>query len=194
MALAPSRSRSRPGLSRWSRLSPIELGVALALGGSLLAIAVPTFSRELHASRFVEPVDGLKRIGAAAVAYGKAHPVAWSGGAAPQPGAQGFPPSAPMTPPTPPRGRCAVDPPELWDQPTWRALDFRPATPSAPHCFAFGFDSALTPARATFRAHAHGDLDGDGIPSTFEITGHCTESDPAGPVVDPGMTVESEVE
>jgi hypothetical protein len=173
-----SRSRSRP-----RTFSPVELAVAFALVGSVLAVAIPTFVREVHASRLAEPVDGLKRIGAAAVAYGRDHPVA-----------QGFPPSAPMTPGAPPRGKCLPDAPDAWDHPTWRALDFRPAPPGAPHCFAFAFDSAATPARASFVAHAHGDLDGDGITSTFQISGQYLEGDPRGPVVDPGMLVDSEVE
>ncbi len=176
----PLSSRSR---ARARRFTPVELAIAFALGGSLLAVAVPTFVREVHASRFVEPVGGLQRIGAAAVSYAHAHPVP-----------QAFPPSVPLTPGAPPRGRCEADPPGAWEQPTWRALDFRPVPPDAPHCFAFSFDSGLSPARSTFRAQAHGDLDGDGISSTFEVTGHYAEGDPAGPVVDPGMFVDSEVE
>ncbi len=171
------------GGTRARRATPVELAIAFALGGSLFAVAVPTFFRETHASRFVEPVEGLQRLGAAAVAYGRAHPIA-----------QGFPPSAPMTPAAPLRGRCEADPPEVWEQPTWRALDFRPAPPGAPHCFAFAFESALAPARSTFRAHAHADLDGDGIASTFEVTGQYVDGDPRGPQLDPGMFVDSEVE
>jgi hypothetical protein len=87
-----------------------------------------------------------------------------------------------------------VDPPDTWNNPTWRALDFRPSAPDTPHCFAFSFDSSLAPAKSTFRAQAHGDLDGDGIPSTFELTGQYTEGDVRGPVVDPGMFIDSEVE
>jgi hypothetical protein len=176
-------SRPIPGLARSKRFSALELAIAFALVGSLLAVAVPAFVREVHASRLVEPVDGLKRIGAAAVAYGAAHPVP-----------QGFPPSAPLTPGPPPRGRCDVDPADAWGHPTWRALDFRAAPPGTPHCFSFSFDSALGTARATFRAQAHADLDGDGIPSTFEVTGQYAEGDPRGPVVDPGMFIDSEVE
>jgi hypothetical protein len=168
---------------RARRFSALELAVAFSLFGSLAAIAVPAFVREVHASRFVEPVDGLKRIGAAAVAYGAAHPVG-----------QGFPPSAPLTPGAPHRGRCDVDPPDAWGHPTWQALDFRPTPPGTPHCFAFSFDSALSPAKSTFRAQAHADLDGDGILSTFEITGQYSEGDPRGPILDPGMFVDSEVE
>ncbi len=178
MALVPGRSRSR---SR--RFTAVELAVGFALAGSALAVAVPTFVREVHASRFVEAVEGVQRIATAAVAYAGAHPVA-----------QAFPPSAALTPMTAPRGRCEVDPPDLWERPTWKSLDFRPSTDGEPHCFAFAFDSATSPTRATFRAHAHGDLDGDGITSTFEVTGQVVEGDPRGAFVDPGMFVDSEVE
>lgn len=180
MALLATRTRSRP---RPRRFTPVELAIAIALVGSLLAIAVPTFVREVHESRFVEPVDGLRQIGESAVAYGHAHPVS-----------QGFPPSAPMTPPLPPRGHCEADPPGAWDQPTWTTLDFRPAPPGVPHCFAFGFDSTMSATRAVFRADAHGDLDGDGLLSTFEVTGHYAEGDPLGATLDRGMFVDSEVE
>jgi hypothetical protein len=180
MGLLSTRTRSR---ARTRRFTPIELAIGFALGGSLLAVAVPTFAREVHASRFVEPVDGLQRIGAAAVAYGRLHPVA-----------QGFPPSAPMTPSVPPRGHCEADAPELWDQATWATLDFRPAPAGTPHCFAFGFDSTLSTAKSLFRADAHGDLDGDGIVSTFEVTGHYVEGDADGPTLDHGVFVDSEVE
>jgi hypothetical protein len=180
MALLSTRTRARV---RTRRFTPIELAVAFALVGSLLAVAAPTFVREVHGSRFVEPVDGLQRIGVAAVAYGRLHPIA-----------QGFPSSAPMTPPVPPRGRCEADAPGVWDQPTWAALEFSPAPPGTPHCYAFGFDSSLSPARSVFRADAHGDLDGDGIVSTFEMTGHYVQGDPEGPALDRGVFVESEVE
>jgi type IV pilus assembly protein PilA len=179
VALLPSRS-SR---SRDRRLSPLELAIGFALVGSLLAIVVPTFARELHSSRMVEPVRGLQRLGSAAVEYSRGHTVA-----------EAFPAPAPLTPGLVPRGRCDVDPPAAWAQPTWLALDFTPAPDGVPHCFAFSFDSSLSPARSTFRAQAHGDLDGDGIPSTFEVTGHVAEGDAQGAIVDPGMFIDSEIE
>ncbi len=178
MTLLSSRPRSRA-----RRFTPLELAIAFALIGSVLAIAIPSFVREVHASRLVEPIDGLQRIGVSAISYAKVQPVA-----------RAFPPSAPMTPAVPPRGRCEPDPPDAWDNPTWRALDFRPVPAGQSHCFAFEFDSALAPAKSTFKAHAHGDLDGDGIPSTFQISGQVAEGDPRGPFVDPGMLVDSEVE
>lgn len=194
----------------------MELAATFAVVGSLLAVAIPTFVREVHASRLAEPVDGLKRIGEAAVAYANENPLSSAPAAAPTPAPaaapvpgpaataapasgsasapQGFPPSAPMTPPLPPRGRCEPDPPTAWQDPGWVALDFRPGAPGAPHCFSFAFDSTLAPPHASFRAHAHGDLDGDGITSTFQITGQCTDGDSRGAMVDPGMLVDSEVE
>ncbi len=174
----PLASRPRAG-----RYSALELATAFALVGSLAAVAGPVFLREIHASRLVEPVDGLERLGASAVAYAAGRPVAVA-----------FPPSVPWTPSTPPRGQCEPSTSETWQSPTWRALDFQPVPPGAPYCFAFAFDSSLSPSRSTFRAHAHGDLDGDGIFSTFEVSGHCIDGDPAGPAIEPGMFVDSEVE
>jgi type II secretory pathway pseudopilin PulG len=178
MTLLASRPRSRA-----RRFTPIELAIAFALVGSILAIAIPSFVREVHASRLVEPIDGLGRIGASAIAYARLQPVAHA-----------FPGSAPMTPAVPPRGRCEPDAQDAWDHPTWRALDFRPAPAGVPHCFSFQFDSTLAPSKSTFKAHAHGDLDGDGISSTFQISGQTSEGDPRGPMLDPGMLVDSEVE
>jgi hypothetical protein len=179
----PMQLAVRPGRSRVRRFTALEFAIAFALSGSALAVFVPTFLREVHTSRFVEPVHGLERLGLAAVAYAREHPVG-----------EAFPASAPLTPPVTPRGRCEMDPPGLWDGPTWRALDFRPSLPEESHCYAFEFDSTLSPAASTFRARAHGDLDGDGITSTFEVTGRDVDGDGRGPVLDPGMFVESEVE
>jgi len=171
------------GLHRTRRPGAMEVATGFALLGTLLAATVPTLIRDVRTSRLAEPIQGLQRLSAAAIAYGQGRPVA-----------QGFPPSAPLTPPRPPRGRCDPDPPELWEHPTWKALEFLPVDLGAPHCFSFAFDSTLSPAKSTFRAHAHGDLDGDGLTSSFEVTGQYVEGDPQGPAVDPGMFIDSEVE
>ena len=193
------KTRTRSRAARRG-VTAVEAAVTFAVVGSLLAVAVPAFVRELHASRFVEPVSGVEKISELAVAYAHDRPVITA-----------FPSSAPLTPSAPPRGTREVDPPGAWDQPTWKALGFRPVAEGVPHAFAFAFDSvpgtepaparvdvtgALLPvpgARSTFAAHAHGDLDGDGVTSTFEMHGHCTEGEP-GAIVDPGMLVEAEVE
>jgi len=174
------RTRARRTAQRG--LTAVEAAVVFAIGGSLLAVAVPAFVRELHASRFAEPVEGLQRMGQGALAYAAAHPAA----------KDAFPPSAPLTPATPPRGTREVDPPGAWDHPTWVALGFRASPEGVAHAFAFGFDAAPGPTRSTFIGRAHGDLDGDGVRSTFEVRGHAQDGEPA--VLEPGMYVDSEVE
>jgi hypothetical protein len=159
------------------RFTPVELAIGAALVGSLLAVAVPAFLHELHASRFVEPTDGLARIGVSAVAFAEEH--------------ERFPESAPLTPAAPPRGKKEVDPPGTWEGPTWKALAFRPAAEGVPHAYAFSFDS---PSGATFVAQSRGDLDGDGLLSTFEIRGDVRRPADQKPGVAPGMYVEAELE
>lgn len=158
-------------------LTPVEAAVAFALGGSVLAVAIPEFVRGLHASRLAEPVDGLKRIAASAVSVAAA--------GLPEPA---FPPSVSLTPAEVPRGVRADDPPGAWDQPTWRALGFGF---DHAHAFSFSFESTRASSLAHFRATAHGDLDGDGVVSTFEIEG---EADATGARILPGMYVDREVE
>ena len=78
--------------------------------------------------------------------------------------------------------------------PTWVALGFRASPEGAPHAYSFEFVSNLGPSRSAFVARAHGDLDGDGVTSTFEVRGHASEGDPSGPAVEPGMRIEAETE
>jgi hypothetical protein len=158
-------------------LGPLEAASGIAILGSLLAIGVPTFVRNLHASRLVEPVDGLSRIGARATAL-----------AAAEPAASAYPDSVGLTPDHVPRGAPVTDPPGTWEHATWRLLDFSFAVP---HSYSFAFESHDAPGHATFRAVAHGDLDGDGLLSTFEISGE--SKDGAEPVLLP-MESRREVE
>jgi hypothetical protein len=162
------------------RFTPVELAIGVALLGSVAAVAVPAFARDLHASRFVEPADGLTRLGASAVEYAAAN--------------ERFPESAPLTPAVPPRGVEAVDPPGTWDAPTWKALAFRPSEEGVPHAYAFSFESA---SGRSFVAQARGDLDGDGLLSTFEVRGALAASgvrDGEKAMLDLGMYVEAELE
>ncbi len=177
--------RARRDASRG--MTAVELAVSFAIVGSLIAVAVPAFLRNLHASKLVEPVDGVNAIAEGATAYARTHDVPHA-----------YPAPAPLTPASVPRGTREVDPPGAWDQATWRALGFRAADDGVPHAFAFAFDAVNGATRSTFAAIAHGDLDGDGVTSTFEVHGH---DEPAGgpgtpgmPVIEPGMVVEAEVE
>ena len=160
------------------RFSLVELAIGASLLGSLMAVAVPAFSRDLHASRFVEPTEGLARLGAAAVAYAEV--------------SDRFPDSAPLTPLVPPRGKPEPDPLGSWETPAWKALGFRPVAEGVPHSYSFSFES--TTGGAAFVAQARGDLDGDGVLSTFEIRGHMGHAPGEKPSVAPGMYVEAELE
>jgi hypothetical protein len=164
------------------KLTALEAAAAIALGGSVLAVAVPTFVRNLSSSRLAEATQGVATLGTHAVAF-----------AADRPCADGFPPTAPLTPTSVPRGAPVVDAdPDPWLAPTWRALDFRPSPPGVPHSFSFAFDTSH-PRRedSDFVAAAHGDLDGDGVLSTFEVRGTCRHDTAA---LVPGMYVEAELE
>lgn len=158
----------------------MELSAVFAVGGSVLAVAIPAFVRNLNASKLSEPINGLDRLVTHAIAYTQSKPQDIS-----------FPPSAPLTPSEVPRGTRSVDPPEAWEHLTWRSLDFRF---DEPHAFAFRFVSELDPTTQVMRfvATAHGDLDGDGIVSTFEVRGERVPGQPAR--VLPGMFVDREVE
>ncbi len=161
--------------SRRARGATVLQGaVGFAVVGSLLAVAVPAFVRDFHASRLAEPVEGLGRIGAASVALGTK-----SDGALPAP--------APLTPASVPRGALVIDAPGTWDHPTWKALAFEPFPGGAPHAFAFAYERE----GEGFMAHAHGDLDGDGTQSTFELRGRRNGGEIT---LDPGLYVQSEVE
>jgi hypothetical protein len=154
--------------------SSVEIALGVAVIGSLLAVSVPAFVRNLHASHVIEAVDGLAKIQSGAVAYAHAN-------------GNALPPSAPLTPASVPRGTRAADLPGVWDHPSWRAVDFRAAPENVPHAYAFAIDSSSS----ELVARSHGDLDGDGIVSTFEVRVR-QESDGMRAVA--GMYVEAELE
>lgn len=192
--------------------SIVEVAATIAVGGSVLAVTLPAFFDNLHASRLTEPLDTLGRIGMRATAL-----------AAGRPAEAAYPESVALTPAQVPRGELVVDPPGTWAHPTWRRLGL---AFDAPHAYSFEFEShnagaeaaggagavsaptasaargspASPPAavsaspsddKATFRAVAHGDLDGDGSLSTFEIRGEYREG--SEPVVFP-ITMSREIE
>jgi hypothetical protein len=138
-------------------LAPVKAAIAFAIGGSVLAVFVPAFIRNLHASRLTEPLDGLGRIArrAAELADGS-------------PQLHAYPESAPLSPPQVARAELVNDPPGVWLHPTWRLLDFGFTTP---HAYSFELTSKNAADVSTFSAVAHGDLDGDGVLSTFSISG-----------------------
>lgn len=160
-----------------SSLSPVQAALGVALAGSVLAVGVPAFVRDLHASRLAEPVEALGRLTREAASHASGKP--------PQ---AAFPESAPLTPAAVPRGERVLDPPGTWSHPTWRALAFEW---TVPHRYSFAVDTRLDATESRLEARAHGDLDGDGVLSTLRmgVTVRSGESPTVGP-----LEVEREVE
>lgn len=75
-----------------------------------------------------------------------------------------FPASTGLTPPVVPAGTKFVPAPDTWSQPTWKAIGFRVESPLY---YAYEIEVARDGKSAI--ARARGDLDGDGVQSTFEI-------------------------
>jgi len=141
--------------------SLLEAVASVAVVGSVLAVGVPAFLRNLHASRLVEPMEGLAQIARGAAAA-----------VTTQPDQLAYPASVALTPSVVPAGIATKDPAGTWEQPTWVRLDFRFTTP---HRYAFEFESQRANRRARYRASAHGDLDGDGQLSNFSVQGEVSE-------------------
>jgi hypothetical protein len=136
----------------------LRLAAVVGVGGSLLAVAVPSFWTNLHASRLTEALTALDRISASAVLRASSHAQAES-----------FPPSVERTPADVPRGVLVTDAPGTWLHLTWRALDFEL---TEAHAFCFRFESGVDPSgTARFVVEAEGDLDGDGFLSSLQVRG-----------------------
>lgn len=156
----------------------VQLAAIIMLIGVALAAFLPTFIRDLHASRLTEAMDNLNSISKSAVAYSEGRDLAGS-----------FPSPAPLTPAEVPRGVVVTDASGTWEHPSWKALAFEI---QAPHRFSYSFDVAVDPSRISFSAQAHGDLNGDGLTSTFEVRGERRPGQAAAIV--PGMLINREVE
>lgn len=160
--------------------SIVEIAVTFSVVATLAATAIPAFVQNLRASKLSEPVEALARIQANAIAYAEGRPQDIS-----------FPPSAPLTPATVPRGVVVVDPPDAWEHLTWKSLRFRV---DGEHAFAFRYDLAVDATSGTMRftATAQGDLDGDGTTSSFQVEGERRPGEAARAI--PGMHIDAEFE
>ncbi|MDQ2645961.1 MAG: hypothetical protein M3020_19255, partial [Myxococcota bacterium] len=84
-------------------LSPIEAAALVSLAGCVLAVCVPTFARNVHASYVSEATRGVAEIAARTVMKLEQ---AQALDALPEP--------APLTPSQVPRGTRVTDPPGTW--------------------------------------------------------------------------------
>jgi hypothetical protein len=158
----------------------LRIAAIVGVGGSVLAVAVPSFFANLSSSKLSEPTHALAAMAHGALVHAASHPHDTA-----------FPPSAPLTPDKVPRGERVVAPSDAWSHLSWRALGF---SIDGAQAYAYRFDSSLDPATRAFRfaGTAHGDLDGDGNPSTLQIQGDKPVDGPAR--LQPGLLIHREVE
>jgi type IV pilus assembly protein PilA len=144
----------------------IELMIVVAIVGVLTAVAVPAFIRYTRRSKGTEALQNVRKMYDGSVTY---FYMERSDRVGTVTGKQ-FPSSIAMTP----SSRCCLNVgdkctpnPNYWDG-NWALLHF---AVDDPFYFQYSFDSAGTDSTATFTARANGDLDCDGIYSTFERIG-----------------------
>lgn len=140
--------------------------VVVAIVGFLAAVAIPSFMKYIAKSKSTEAKEGVKKIFNGAKAYFANNP---------NPGVNPIPTQlpAPNEPTTPALGTCCVDGGKCrpiaanWETPVWIALSF---SMNDNHNYMYSYE--LTPDEFTgFTARANGDLDCDGVYSTFEMIG-----------------------
>lgn len=150
---------------------PAGLHVQLTALAATAAVAVPSFIRYARRSKTAEARENLRRIARGARQHAAAHG-GEAGARLPRPGGG----------PTPPLGaccgqglKCAPDASQ-WSAQPWRSLGF---SVDEPHFYSYSYEVDGD----TFAATARGDLDCDGVYSTFTIRGGLDDAEPQLTVV-----------
>lgn len=162
-----------------------------AFAGMMAAVAIPAFTKYMRRSQTIEASINVQKLFHSSVAYYNTEHATREGEILPLQ----FPGSAPETPGNPSEVFCKDGRPvkftpteETWSHPTWRALNF---AVDDPFRYSYTFIAEGTGAGARFTARARGDLDCDGVLSTFERVGTIDEG---GSVFGPGPNRENELE
>jgi prepilin-type N-terminal cleavage/methylation domain-containing protein len=142
----------------------VELMIAVAIVSILASIAMPSLVRYARRAKTVEATMNIRRMYDGAVAY-------YLGEHADKTGAnqnQRFPNSAGPTPTAGiPKGVKKLTPADEWRTPEWSALDFAVSDPQY-YQYAFLNVGGGVGAKALGIVQAQGDLNGNGVPSTFQ--------------------------
>jgi len=165
MLLLPNPTRSAPrGRRRRAGVTPVQTAALIALAGSLVAVAVPTFLRTVRRSKMAEASTELARLHDRVAAYYSA--VHDGGKTQCVPGPAGPTPEVPSPDPV----EVVFGASDEATQNTWKALDYQPLGPVR---FSYSFvperaecDRKANGVVAVLRAE--GDLDGDENRSLFE--------------------------
>lgn len=164
LRLAAEHPDTRHGRAARARLGGGAAVTGVAVAGILAAVAIPAFMKYQRRSQTAEATMNVRKIFDNAVA---AYDLSdYTPGGTPQP--RRFPPTVALTPA---RSPCElgvdqlVPGPDTWSHPTWQALDF---ALTEPHHYRYEFISEGEGPDARFTVRAIGDLDCDGVLSTFE--------------------------
>jgi type IV pilus assembly protein PilA len=148
----------------------IELMIVVAIIGILAAVAIPAFMKYIRRSKTVEATMNVRKMFDSSVSYFEAEHATSTG----LPLAHQFP-AAPATNPHIKPGSCCgnagdkcVPTPSLWNDSSWSALNF---SVDDPYYYAYQYNSTGVDTGASFQAWAFGDLDCDGVFSTYQRSG-----------------------
>jgi prepilin-type N-terminal cleavage/methylation domain-containing protein len=169
---------SKMRTARIAGFTMIELMIVVAIVGILASVAIPAFLQNARKAKTSEAAVNIRRIYVNSRSYildTYARRGTIGAGVPPQ-----FPEQVPLTP----AANCCTFagkkcPPSTtdWTNTSWQALTF---SVDDPHYYLYGYDStgSTSPgAGSNFTARAHGDLDCDGIYSTFEMFGIWSSQD-----------------
>jgi prepilin-type N-terminal cleavage/methylation domain-containing protein len=148
----------------------IELIIVVAILLILGLVAVPAFVKYLRRTKTQEAVDNVRKLFDSSVAYFESEHKSKSGAVLPRQ----FPASVGRTPAEPcckTKGKKCIPKKDTFENPTWSALNF---SIEDPFYFQYQYDSSGTDAASKFEASAFGDLDCDGIFSTYTRSGTIT--------------------
>ena len=146
----------------------IELMIVVAIIGVITSLAIPAFTKYVRRSRVVEAVRSVRAMFDGSVTYYADEHSDRAGIIVPKqfPAGAGPTPSAPCC--DQPAGKCPAQPQLFESDATWSAVGF---TISDPHYFIFTYASDGSDDGSQFTARANGDLNCNGLMSTFERVG-----------------------
>ncbi len=165
LKLMSERPNTTYGRLAQRRLMGSSLLLGVAGVGILSAIAIPAFIKYIRRAKTAEATMNLRKMFDGAVVFYESERVDKNGNILPR----RFPQSSPLSPKLSKcKEKAVLAPPETWAAQGWRELEF---AIHGPQHYQYEFVSEGHGEEARFTARAIGDLDCDGVFSTFERIG-----------------------